>query len=261
MADSNLSGASREYWENAGIDPSQLKKDSPEYWQAFRERANHIVRRTQPNFNTENRSVLTSSKSGTTRAFFMFRSYVDQPLRMLHRSATKFRNGRISARTFLKQASAVYAGLAMYAATRAVVKAISYKDEEELYDLPYDIITGPIKLMPIIGYPIEQVIQKIMKAIIKGEAPKMRQPDLGPLPEQFMEDLLAHGDEATQYMNAKANGARETRRGPNRGRDKSDIWRDRFWRGITTDILRYRGIPADDIGRIMDAWVLGDEEK
>ncbi|KKL96802.1 hypothetical protein LCGC14_1840840, partial [marine sediment metagenome] len=141
MADRNRKGKSKEYWDRQGIEPSDVEFESEEYWDIFRKRATYLVRRTQPMFTPEHRSVLTAGKDPTKRMFTLFRSYVDQPLRIMARTLTAYRNGTISWTDMSAQIGTAMSLFIFHSIITNIIKQILFKEDRDLREYVLDAFT------------------------------------------------------------------------------------------------------------------------
>ncbi len=246
MADSNMNGVSADYWMNEGIDPATLKKDSIEYWDAFVKRANYVLRRTQPMFDTANRSVLTSEPSPTRRSLFLFRSYIDQPMRQAYRAMNDYNNGRINAVTVAKRISTLWAGLALYEIIRAAVRKGLFRSDEDEKDLIFAILTSPVKVLNVIGYTGQKIITEVADFKMTGDPIDLRYADLTPLPLQFVNDAITHTGSIARGIGYSGTGIK-FESGRYKDELKSDIYLRKGLYGISSDILKYYGVPIRQI--------------
>lgn len=257
MADENLSGKSLEYWQNQGIDPLQLDFESPAYWEAFNKRADYLVRRTQPMFYGENRSVLTSEPTAAAKMFFMFRSYVDQPLRIMARANTARKNNLTSRSEWAQQIGIVWAGLGAYAVMRHLVAKLIYRDDDDWADLIYEVAFAPVRLFAVVGYLLQEVGRRAVDAAL-GKKPPYWKVKLEPLPLRFMRELFSAMSDYSEAVGYLATGERY-QSGPRRGQLKS---LGKFEDGtikLIENSLMLVGIPAQIPVRMFRGWL--KEEK
>jgi hypothetical protein len=246
MSDENLSGKSLEYWEQSGIDPSSLEVGSEAYWKAFSDRLYYMVSRTQPMFFTENRSVLTSVEHPMTKSFFLFRSYVDQPLRIAFRAFQDKQTGRISSKTFAKQIGTVWASLAAYEVIRLAIDKAIFRSDDDEKDLLFNIATSPLKLMPVVGRDTANMIKSIMESQTGGERKGRVAYGVSSLAIQGITDLILDADKlrlAATYIGSNERLAS----GENKGRLKSEVYFERAIYEIVKDTLKYSGVPSEVI--------------
>jgi len=249
MADSNMEGVSAEYWMNEGIEPSTLKKDSAEYWDAFSKRANYVLRRTQPMFNPENRSILTSESSTTARSFFLFRSYIDQPMRQAYRAMNDYNNGRINAKTVAKRMSALWAGLAVYEIIRSAVRKGLFRSDEDEKDLILSILAAPVKTLNVIGFTGKKIITEVVDFKMTGDPIDLRYVDLAPLPLQFVNDVIGNSANIARGI-AYSGTNTKFESGNNKGELKSSVYMRKGIYGIASDTLKYYGVPINQVEKL-----------
>ena len=190
MRDKNLPGKSLEYWKAQGIDPSTLEFESDEYWEAWEDRFDFLTRRSQPMFFTENRSVLTSAETDLERSLYLFRSYVDIPLRILYRAINDYKSERITKKSLLRQVAVVQASLTFAAIIRFTIDKILFRDDDDEVDLIEKILISPVKILNLVGFPLSIFIENILDSKIKGEPLNFRSTELAPLPLQFAQEVL-----------------------------------------------------------------------
>lgn len=245
MADANRQGYSKDYWEGRNIDPSQLEFESKEYWAAFVKRAGYIIRRTQPMFAPENRSVFTADKSAAKRMWFLFRSYVDQPLRMASRSITAFKHGKISLGQLSADLANIWATLALYAVVRFGVAAALYRRDDDWKDLLLDITLAPVRMLALIGFPAQMIIEQAFE-------PK-RAPEIGTVPIGFANKMA----ESLTWLSKGAGHLVTEERyqsGPNKNKMKGPIEIERGLILLLENALMFYGVPEDVPRRAYKGW-------
>lgn len=246
MADNNIAGISEEYWTNEGVEPVTLKKDSTEYWDAFVKRANYVLRRTQPMFHTENRSILTSEPSPAKKSLFLFRSYIDQPMRMAYRTINSYNNGRITATATAKKLSTLWAGLAVYEIIRAAVRKGLFRSDDDEKDLILAILTSPVKTLNTIGFAAQKIITEVADFKMTGDPIELRFVEFTPLPLQFLNDSIIHtGNIARGIGYSGTNTKFES--GRYKGELKSSIYLRKGTYGLASSMLKYYGVPIRQI--------------
>ena len=246
MSDSNMDGVSADYWMNEGIDPSALEKNSAEYWDAFVKRANYVLRRTQPMFDIANRSILTSETSPTRKSLFLFRSYIDQPMRMAYRAMNDYSNGRINATTVAKRVSSLWAGFAVYEIIRAAVRKGLFRSDEDEKDLILSILAAPVKTLNVIGYTGKKIITEVADFKMTGDPIDLRYIDLAPLPLQFVNDVIANTGNIARGIGYSGTGIK-FKSGRHKGELKSEVYLRKGIYGVTSDTLKYYGVPIRQV--------------
>jgi hypothetical protein len=245
MQDTNRQGRAKDYWQDRGIDPSQLEVGSQEYWDAFVKRASYLIRRTQPMFTPENRSVFTANKSAAKRMWFLFRSYVDQPLRMGQRSITAYKHGKISLGQLSADLANIWVTLALYSVIRFGVAFALYRKDDDWKDLLLDMTLAPVRMLTLIGFPVQIVIEQAFEAT--------RAPEIGAVPVTFANQVA----ESLTWL-AKGAGHLVTeeryKSGPNKGKLKASIEIQRGLLGLLENALMFFGIPEDVPRRTYKGW-------
>ncbi len=245
MADANRQGKAKDYWEGRGTNPSQLEFESKEYWDAWRKRTNYLIRRTQPMFTPESQSVFTSNKSAAKKMWFLFRSYVDQPLRMAQRSITAYKHGKISSGQLTADLANIWGTLALYAVVRFAVAAALFRRDDDWKDLLLDITLAPIRMLALVGFPVQLIIEQSFEAT--------RAPEIGTVPTQFANNVA----ESLTWL-SKGIGHLLTgdlyKAGPNRGKPKGPIEIERGLVLLLENALMFYGIPEDVPRRMYKGW-------
>jgi len=245
MRDVNRQGRSKDYWEDRGVNPSQLEMESQEYWDAFVKRAGYIIRRTQPMFTPENRSVFTANKSAAKRMWFLFRSYVDQPLRMAQRSMTAYKHGKISLGQLSADLANIWVTLALYAVVRFGVAATLYRRDEDWKDLLLDMILAPVRMLALIGFPTQMIIEQAFEAT--------RPPKIGTVPIGFANKMA----ESFTWLSKGAGHLITEERyqsGPNKNKLKGPVEIERGLILLLQNVLMFYGIPEDVPRRAYKGW-------
>jgi hypothetical protein len=252
MADRFREGKSKEYWDREGVEPSELKKDSEEYWEAFRKRATYLVRRTQPMFYPECRSVLTSGVEPTRRMFTMFRSYVDQPLRITARQITAYRNESITWDGMAKGIGLAMSLFIAHSVITDIIKEIMFREDKELKDYIINAFLAPAGALTFIGFPLESMIKRAIDVSL-GERPSFWKPKFDSVATSWINSIIDGANELALAL-AYANSDETFQSGPNAGELKSDVYLKRGLMRITEEALRYNGIPAQIPRKIIRGW-------
>ncbi len=260
MSDDNLSGKAKKYWDRENIKPNTLEFESDEYWDAFNKRADYLVRRTQPMFDRENRSILTGAENGLSKSFVLFRSYVDQPLRMFARNQTAYKNGLISKKEYAQQAGIILGGLYGYTMLRHFLDKLIYKDDDDVSDLMLEMIMSPAKLLTFVGYPIQQLSKRTF-GVIKGERKSFFTPEFDTIATSFLDSVLKNSAEISTGIGYLLKGDDDIfQSGPRDGELKSAAYISDGVKGLFIDMLTLLGIPTRTASKIYDGWLEDNEE-
>jgi len=248
MSDTRMSGDSLAWWQNYGTDPTSLTYGSEQYWQAFNDRADHLVTLTQPMFNPENKSEYANSNNPIVREMARFRSFVDQTLRIMHRQYAYAAKGDQSAATSAKNIAVTLMVLSLW---KSIVKYewdkhIMGKDKE-LDDLLRDILTSPAALVPFIGYPLSKVGKLALgddSGTYGGQAPSYSM-----VATMLLDNMLAHTADLAKGVNYALDDE-YFQSGENYGKSKSSVYLRRGIKGAFQDYLVLNGVPAYIIDQI-----------
>ena len=259
MQDEILSGKAKKYWDREGINPVTLEFESAEYWDAFNKRADYFVRRTQPMFNGENKSVLTGSETSLARSFVLFRSYVDQPLRMFQRNQTALGNERITKSEYKQQVGVILGGLFSYTVLRHILDKILYRDDDDVSDLMLEVVMSPAKLLTFIGFPAIQLAKKTLDTA-RGKS-TFFEPTFDTIATQFLTSILQNSNTIAEGIGFALKGDDDTfQSGPREGETKSTALIKEGMFGLFIDNLRLLGIPTRVGKKIWDGWIKDNEE-
>jgi len=162
MSDSNLSGLALSWWQDYGVDPSQLEYGTQEFWDAFNDRADWLATLTQPMFNPENKSSYANSDNALLREFFVFRSFVEQLLRIPARQIALMRYGQISKK---RGVTNIANALVLASITKVLVQTFigaALGKKKEAKEILAEMVTAPLSILPIVGYPAQKYAMKAM---------------------------------------------------------------------------------------------------
>lgn len=259
MADSQRDGKSKQYWDRQDVEPSQLEKDSPEYWDTFRKRARFVVRRTQPMFDGENRSVHTSEKKPTHKMWFLFRSYIDQPLRMAYRANTERANDRIKKIELSRRWANVMVTVMSYAVVGWLTDKLIYRSDKDWKDLIFDMLSTPLKMLTVIGFPLRVLLKRTID-IRREKRPSWYKPRFDNVAIGFMNKVAEGASMIAEGLGYLGSGQRY-KSGPNKGKLKSVrlISKGLFYQ--FENVMAFYGIPAHIVRRSIKGWTEEQEDK
>ncbi len=259
MSDKSRKGKSKEYWDRQGVEPSEVEFESEEYWDMFRKRAYYLVRRTQPMFSPEFRSVLTAGKEPTKRMFTMFRSYVDQPLRMAARTLTAYRNGTISWTDMSSQIGTAVSLFVFHSIITNIIKQIMFKEDRDLKEYILDALTSPLGALTFIGFPLESMIQRAVETAW-GERPGIWKPRFDTVATSWLNSIIDASNDLALAV-AFIGSGEKFKSGPDKGMLKSEAYLKRGLLRGTEEGLRFVGIPAQIPRKVYRGWTKTNKGK
>ena len=149
-----------------------LEIGSKEYWKRTNQIAEDLWLQTQPSWDKWNRSMNTSDPTVLRQTLFLFRSYYEKTLSILHVANATYRNsGKTAAdkQKFAKAYGGVMTSLAINALIRNMISRL-WKPDQDLLDLLYDMVTSPLPLIAMLGKPLQSIIRsKFVKVLRTGK--------------------------------------------------------------------------------------------
>lgn len=250
----------------AEVKDSGLKEGMEGYWDTVRKRADYLVRRTQPMFDTESRSVLTSDPRRAIRQFVLFRSYIDQSLRMFHRANVNLANGNISKAQWSRQVGIIWGSLAANVIIRQLIrlalyalpamavaeilwgkhKAPSIKDEA--YKMGRDTVLSPVKILTYVGYLAYSTARRGID-IAAGKKVYPKEADFDTLPITVVESIwktLGHFSDAAGYLGT----GEKYKSGEHKGEYKAKVELEKGITELTLSLGLLLGMPVTPAERI-----------
>ncbi len=231
-------------------DTTKLISGTDEFYAEVNKRAHKAVSESQPMFETENRSVLTSSKSPIFRSLVMFRSFIDQPIRQAARARSRFRNGETSRGQFNKTLGVIFAQFAAYTLMRQLVDFLFFGKKRSPYQILKEVATAPIRAMTFIGFAAQRQANRMID-IITGHKPKTKFFDSGleGIVGKFVNETWDHFEDFTE--GASHIGSNERfKTGKNKGRLKSVVLMERGTVGLTVKFAQLLGVPTPLLEKI-----------
>ncbi len=207
-------------------------------------RAHKAISESQPMFETENRSILTSSENVIARSFVMFRSYVDQTLRIFARAQQGRLNKTISRSKYLEMTGAVLAGFVAWKTMRLLIDALLFGKKKDPYEVAKDVALSPLRALNLVGYQVERQVSRMLDIWV-GRKPQSRYWDT-----EFENLVLSTINEvwkATKdFSDAMAfYGTDEVyKSGVNKGKLKSDVLMEKAVTNLVLSIGKVYGLPT-----------------
>lgn len=227
-------------------DTTKLTPGTDEFYAEVNKRAHKAVSESQPMFEPENRSVLTSSKSPLFRSLVMFRSFIDQPIRQAGRARTKFRNGKIGRDEFNRQLGVIFAQFAAYTLMRQLVDFLIFGKKRSPYQILKEVATSPIRAMTFIGFAAQRQANRMID-IITGHKPKTKFFDSGleGIVGKFVNETWNHFEEFTEGASYMGSGKRFKD-----GKLKSVVLMERGTVGLSIKFAQLLGVPTPLLQKI-----------
>lgn len=223
---------------------TSLAPNTKEFYAEVNKRAHKAISESQPMFETENRSVLTSSRSPLFRSLVMFRSFIDQPLRQASRARIKLRNGKIKRVKFNLILGVIMAQFAAYTLMRALVDFLIFRKKRSPYQILKDVALSPLRALNFIGFAAQRQADRLID-IVRGEETKtrFRKSELEGLVGKFVNETA---DSVKDFTDGVAfMGTDETvQSGKNKGRLKSDVLIQKGIIGLGTKAALIFGVPV-----------------
>jgi hypothetical protein len=214
------------------------------FYAEVNKRAHKAISETQPMFETENRSILTSSENVIARSFVMFRSYIDQTLRIMSRAQQGLANKTISRAHYAQMIGAVMASFVAWKTLRILLNAVLFRRRKDPYEIAKDVALSPLRALNLVGYQVEQQVSRMLD-IWTGRKPRSRYWDAE------LENLV------TATINEVWNGTKDFadamayygtderyKSGPNKGELKSDVMLKRAIEKLVFSIGKVMGAPT-----------------
>ena len=242
MSDPKLSGRSLSWWTNYGVNPYTLDYGSNEFWQAFNDRADHLVTLTQPMFFAENKSSYSNSNNPLVRTLARFRSFIDQIGRIIRRQMAMARYGDVSRVEATRNIAIAISTVSIIAAVVRHLFGLVLGKEPDRDDFLREVVTSPLAVIPFAGYPAK----KIADALLGGEGVA---PEFSAMPIMLIDSILKHSWDIAKGLNY-AFDDEFIQSGPNRGEKKSERFLKAGVKGIMSDYLMFQGVPTRTIEQI-----------
>jgi len=242
MSDKQLEGSSLEWWKNYGVEPSTLEFNSQEYWNAFNDRADYLVTRTQPMFFDENKSSFTGSDNTYTRSLTRFRSFTDQIGRIIRRQKAMVETGDIGKAEAAKNIGIAYSLISVISVSMRALFDMMLGRKKEDGEFLTDLITSPLSLVPFVGYPAKQIASALLGQEVTA-------PELSAMPLIMMESIFKHSLDVAKGVRFSLDDEL-IKSGPNRGKWKSEQFFKDGIKGVTSDYLTLHGVPLRTVQKI-----------
>ena len=171
-------------------DSTNLEQGSPEYYDMVNDVAEYLWD-TQPSWDKWNKSVNTSQR-GIKRLPFLFRSYFEKSLMMLHSAGAAYqaspKTGGDKAR--LSQVyGAVLGSQVATAMMRTFIGWGVWQQRKSVWDFLAAMVSAPLAMVSIVGGYMQRVVGNVIR-ILAGEKQKFEGDPLATLPGETIEQFL-----------------------------------------------------------------------
>ncbi|MBE3139520.1 MAG: DUF1018 domain-containing protein [Thermoplasmata archaeon] len=150
-----------------------LKEGTTAYYKEVNRIAEDLWLRTQPSWDKWNRSVNTSNPTVLRQTVFLFRSYYEKALSMLHRANSEYAGSEKTA-TDKKAWSRVYgsvlASQVVTAFLRTMISWGLWRQRKSLWDFISDMLAAPLAMIPVLGKFLGTVLTRFIKIVAKEKS-------------------------------------------------------------------------------------------
>ena len=167
-----------------------VQEDTPEFWDAVNDKAEELWD-TQPSWDKWNKSINTSQR-GIRRVPFLFRSYFEKSLMMLHSANATYEASSKTAADRAKQAQVYGSVVGSQMATaliRTFIGHALWRKRKSVWDYLAAMAGAPFGMVAIVGGYMNRVVGNLIK-ILAGEKQRFEGEPLSSLPGQTVEDFL-----------------------------------------------------------------------
>jgi len=253
-----ITGESAKYWADKDIsfkDGAKMDwREAPQDWKrVVTKRAEYLWQRSQPSWDKWNRSVITSDPSAVKKLFFLFRSFHEKSLTILHGAHTEYVNSNKTLEDkalYAKKYGAVLSGYALNTVLRAAIMAGILWEVKEPYEYLKDLITAPFAMLPILGHVLDGSVRSFGNALTRHRS-EYRGEAIESLPLTVINLMLrapgAFATAAGYYINGDVEKAnRALKRGVGE-----------LYMGVGLTM----GVPVYELNRLYKGWIEEEEEK
>lgn len=220
-----------------------IQENTPEFWDAVNDKAEELWD-TQPSWDKWNKSINTSQR-GIKRLPFLFRSYFEKSLMMLHSANAKYEASEKTTADRAKQAQVYGSVVGSQMATalmRTFVGWAVWRKRKGVWDYIAAMAGAPFGMVSIVGGYLNRVVGNLVK-VLAGEKQKFEGEPISTLPGKTVEDFLIGLNQmadATGYYLAgdEEKAMKQTKQGT---------------RKLIISVGTMRGIPARQIDKIIKA--------
>ena len=171
-------------------DTTKTEQGSLEYWDEVNDKAEELWD-TQPNWTKWGKSVNTSQR-GVKKALFLFRSYYENSLAMLHSANAKYEQSNKTVGDRAKQAQVYGAVIGSQMATALMRTFMGWgvwRKRKDVWDYLAAMAAAPFGMVAMVGGYMGRVVGNMIK-ILAGSKQGYEYQPISTLPGKTVEDLL-----------------------------------------------------------------------
>lgn len=245
-----ITGESAVYWADKDV---SFEEGSTEQKQVITKRAEWLWHRSQPSWDKWSRSVITSDPSAIKRLFFLFRSFHEKSLTILHGAHTEYVSSSKTLEDkakFSKKYGAVLSGYTLNTILRAVIMAGLARRIKDPFDYMKDIVTAPFRMLPILGHILDGSIRSFLNALTEHRS-EYRGEAIESLPLTVVNEIARAPVNFTQAVGYYLDGETEK---ANKSLKRAIA---QLYKGIGTAM----GVPVYELNRIYKGWLKPEPKK
>jgi hypothetical protein len=224
-------------------DTTQLKKESPEYWDAVSDKAEELWD-TQPSWDKWNKSINTSQR-GTKKMWFLFRSYFEKSLMMLHSANARYETSEKTVADKAKWSQvygAVIGSQMMTGLMRAFVGHVLWRKRKSNWDFIAALVSAPLPMVAVVGGFTQRIVSNIFR-ILAGEKQKFEGEPISNLAISTLEDFFRGIAQTTKAAAFYLAGEE----------DKAEVQIKAAARNFILSVGTMKGVPVRQIEKVQKA--------
>lgn len=224
-------------------DTTQLKKESPEYWDAVSDKAEELWD-TQPSWDKWNKSINTSQR-GIKRLPFLFRSYFEKSLMMLSTANETYKTSEKTTADKAKWSrvyGAVIGSQMMTALIRTFVGHALWRKRKSVWDYVGAMVAAPLVMVSVVGGYMNRVVGNVFR-ILAGEKQKFEGEPISNLATSTLEKFFLGIAQTTKTAAFYLAGEE----------DKAEVQIKAATRNLILSVGTMKGVPVRQIEKIQKA--------
>jgi len=233
------------------IKDSGITESDPLYWEYVSDKAEELWD-TQPSWDKWGKSINTSQR-GIKKIPFLFRSYFEKSLMMLHSANARYAASEKTAADRAKQAQVYGAVLGSQMATaiaRFLIGRLIWRKRKDVWDFIGAITSAPFPMMAVVGPYMGRVVGSMVK-IMAGEKEQFEGEPISTLPGQVLADIVTGSVDFGKAFSYYVAGDEE----------KAIKRMKTGTRKLILNVGTVMGVPAKQINKIIKALEEEDDKK